>query len=92
LDAHDQLPLSDVRWLLEEIRCRLLFCQSSVSREQEAASRLVAGLSMSSENSEIPYQRQFSAEDVEYFLGRKMALILFLQTSLDKMEPPICSL
>jgi hypothetical protein len=92
LDEHDQLPLSDVRWLLEEVRSRLLFCESSMSSEQEVAVQLVAGFSGSNGNSGIPDQHEFSAEDVEYFIGRKMALFLFLQTSLDKGEEPVCSL
>jgi hypothetical protein len=92
LDVNDQLPLKDVKWLQDEVRTRLLFCQASKSSEQEVAVQLLAGVSGSSENSDIQYQQEFSAEDVEYFLGRKMALILFLQTSLDKEEPPVCSL
>jgi hypothetical protein len=92
LDQNDRLALEDVMWLREEIRGRLLFCESRVSREQDAASELLATLASSNATSPAPVHRKFSAEDVEYFLGRKMALIAFLQSALDKGEEPVCSL
>jgi hypothetical protein len=92
LDDNDRLPLKDVKWLQDEVRTRLLFYESSISSEQEVAVQLVAGFSGSNGNSGIPDHHEFSAEDVEFFIGRKMALLHLLTTSLDKMEPPFCSL
>ena len=34
----------------------------------------------------------YSADDVEWFVSRKQALITFLLTAIELGEPPVCSL
>lgn len=93
LEEDDSLPLDDVRWMLDEVRTRRLTCQPKPTEEQAMASEVVAELGGSRATStKAETLQSYSAEDVEWFVGRKAALIAFLETALDLGEKPVCSL
>jgi len=93
LTEDDHLPLDGVSWLLEEIRNRRLQCQTSPTYEQEVAAEVVSkvgGKSGPSPKAELC--ESYTADDVEWFVARKRALITFLETCLELAEEPVCSL
>jgi hypothetical protein len=93
LEEDDSLPLSDVQWLLREVRSRRLSCQHGPTEEQAMAAEVVAELGGSrSTSTKAETLLSFSSEDVEWFLARKLALIHFLETALALGEKPVCSL
>lgn len=93
LTEDDHLPLDGVSWLLEEVRGRRLQCQTSPTYEQEVAAEVVSkvgGKPCSSSKPELC--ESYSADDVQWFVSRKGALITFLETCLELAEEPVCSL
>lgn len=93
LEEDDSLPLNDVRWLLDEVRSRRLTCQPEPTEEQAMAAEVIAELAGSrSTSTKAETLQQYSAEGVEWFVGRKTALISFLETALELGEKPVCSL
>ena len=90
LTTDDHLPLGDVQWLLDEVRNRRLTCQTLPTYEQQVTLEVmtqVAGGSV-----QVDQRVVYTADDVEWFVSRKQALITFLQTALDLGEEPVCSL
>lgn len=82
--------LGDGQWLLDEVRNRRLTCQTSLTYEQRVTLEVmtqVAGGSVQVDQRDV-----YTADDVQFFVRRKQALITFLQTALDLGEPPVCSL
>lgn len=93
LEEDDSLPLDDVRWLLEEVRSRRLTCQPEPTEEQAMAAEVIAELGGSrTTGTKAETLQHYSAEDVEWFVSRKAALIRFLETALELGEKPVCSL
>lgn len=90
LTEDDHLPLSDVQWLLNEVRNRRLSCQSRATYEQQVTSEVMA--KVAGGDAPVLVKDAYTAEDVQFFVRRKQALITFLQTALDLGEPPVCSL
>lgn len=90
LTEDDHLPLRDVEWLLEEVRNRRLSCQSKATYEQQVTSEVMAKVAGGSPLAIV--KETFSASDVEWFVGRKQALITFLVTAVELGQPPVCSL
>lgn len=89
LDDQDQLHPPDVAWLLNEVRSRRLTVQANLTEEQECASDVVekvvdVAVEARAEN--------LSADDVEWFLGRKFRLVAFLEEALRLNKPVVCSL
>lgn len=87
-DGH--LPLSEVKRLLSEVRNRRISCQTSPTYEQQVTLEVMTQLAGGSV--QIDQKVAYTADDVEWFVFRKQALITFLQTALDLGEPPVCSL
>ncbi len=93
LEQDDSLPLEHVRWLLDEVRSRRLTCQPEPTEEQAMAADVIAELGGSrSTSTKAETLQSYSAEDVEWFVARKAALISFLETALELDEKPVCSL
>ena len=90
LTEDDHLPLRDVEWLLEEVRNRRLSCQSKATYEQQVTSEVMAKVAGGSPLAIV--KETFSASDVEWFVGRKQALITLLVTAVELGQPPVCSL
>jgi len=90
LTEDDHLPLSDVRWLLDEVRDRRLSCQTSPTYEQQVTREVMA--KVAGGRVQVDQRITYSAEDVEWFVSRKQALITFLQTCLALSEAPVASL
>jgi hypothetical protein len=84
------LPLVDVQWLLDEVTNRRLTCQTSQTYEQQVTTEVMA--KVTGRSVQVDQRAAYSADDVEWFVFRKQALITFLQTALDVGEPPVCSL
>lgn len=90
LTEDDHWLLSDVRLMLDEVRNRRLTCQTSPNYEQQVTLEVmthVAGGSV-----QVDQRVAYTADDVEWFVSRKQALITFLQTALELGTPPVCSL
>ena len=87
-DGH--LPLSEVKRLLFEVRNRRISCQTSPTYEQQVTLEVMAQVAGGSV--QVDQRVAYTADDVEWFVSRKQALITFLQTALDLGEPPVCSL
>ncbi len=93
LEEDDSLPLEDLNWLLDEVRSRRLTCQPEPTEEQAMAAEVVAELGGSRLTStKAETLKSYSAEDVQWFVARKAALIAFLETALELGEKPVCSL
>ncbi|MBX3109955.1 MAG: hypothetical protein KF743_12290 [Fimbriimonadaceae bacterium] len=93
LEEDDSLPLDDVSWLLGEVRSRRLTCQPEPTEEQSMAAEVMAQVSGQKHTSTRAETLQtYSAEDVQWFVSRKAALIRFLETALELGEKPVCSL
>lgn len=93
LEEDDSLPLDDVRWLLDEVRTRRLTCQPEPTEEQAMAAEVIAELGgQGHTRTKAETIQSYSAEDVEWFLSRKAALMTFLETALELGEKPVCSL
>lgn len=93
LTEDDRLPLDGVAWLLEEVRERRLQCQSSPTYEQEVTAEVVARISSKPCPSIKPeVLPDYTADDVAWFVQRKLALATFLETCLALGEEPVCSL
>lgn len=93
LEEDDSLPLNDVRWLLDEVRSRRLTCQPEPTEEQAMAAEVIAELGGSrSTSTKAETIQSYSAEDVQWFVSRKAALIRFLETAVELGEKPVCSL
>lgn len=93
LEQDDSLPLDDVRWLLDEVRSRRLTCQPEPTEEQAMAAEVIAELGGSrSTSTKAETLHSYSADDVEWFVARKAALITFLESALERGEKPVCSL
>lgn len=90
LTTDDHLPLGDVQWLLDEVRNRRLTCQTLPTYEQQVTLEVMTQVTGGSV--QVDQRVAYTAEDVEWFVFRKQALITFLQTALDLGEPPVCSL
>lgn len=90
LTEDDHLPLKDVRWLLDEVRNRRLSCQSEATYEQQVTREVMTQLAGG--NVQIDQKVVYTADDVEWFVSRKQALITFLVTALELGEEPVCSL
>lgn len=91
-DQNDKLPLSKVRWLLDEVRTRLLTCQVEATHEQIVAAEVMTKVSGGQKTVQPELKEEYSSEDVEWFVRRKAALITFLQTAIELREEPVCSL
>jgi hypothetical protein len=92
LTEDDHLPLPEVAWLLEEVRGRRLSRQTVATEEQQAAADVIAKVSGKGVTSQVALKEKYSAEDVEWFVSRKVALITFLQTAIELGEESVCSL
>lgn len=92
LTDDDHLPLESVAWLIEEVRSRRLCCQVTATEEQQAAADVIAKVSGKCATPQVALKDTYSAEDVEWFVARKVALITFLQTAIELGEEPVCSL
>ncbi len=93
LEEDDSLPLDDVRWLLDEVRSRRLTCQPHPTEEQALAAEVIAELGGGrSTSTKAETLTEFDADSVEWLVGRKVALIRFLETALELGEKPVCSL
>jgi len=93
LEDDDSLPLVDVQWLLDEVCSRRLSCQVEPTEEQAMAAEVIAELGGSrSTSTKVETLESYSAEDVQWFVSRKAALIQFLETALELGEKPVCSL
>lgn len=93
LEEDDSLPLIEVTWLLDEVRSRRLTCQGQPTEEQVIAAEVIAQVSGQRQRStQAETLQTYSAEDVEWFVARKAALIAFLETALELGEKPVCSL
>jgi hypothetical protein len=84
------LPLNDVKWLLHEVRNRRISCQTSPTYEQQVTLEVMAQVAGGSV--QVDQRVAYSADDVEWFVSRKQALITFLLTAIELGEPPVCSL
>jgi hypothetical protein len=93
LEADDSLTLADVQWLLGEVRSRRLTCQPEPTEEQAMAAEVIAELGGNhSTSTKTETLQSYSADDVEWFVSRKAALITFLETAIALGEKPVCSL
>lgn len=93
LEVDDTLGLDSVKWLRDQVRTRRITCQVEPTEEQAIAAEIVGELEGShSTIRSAETLTAYSADDIEWFVGRKQALITFLQTALDLGEPPVCSL
>lgn len=93
LEDDDSLPLGEVTWLLDEVRSRRLNCQGQPTEEQAMAAEVIAQVNGPRQTStKAETLQSYSAEDVEWFVSRKLALIQFLETALGLGEKPVCSL
>jgi hypothetical protein len=93
LEVDDTLGLDSVKWLHDQVRTRRITCQVKPTEEQAIAAEIVGELEGShSTIRSAETLTAYSADDVEWFVSRKQALITFLQTALDLGEPPVCSL
>ncbi len=93
LEEDDSLPLQGVKWLLDEVRSRRLTCQPEPTEEQAMAAEVIAELGGSrSTSTKAETLHSYSADDVEWFVARKAALITFLESALELGEKPVCSL
>lgn len=90
LTTDDHLPLGDVQRLLFEVQNRRLTCQTSPTYEQQVTLEVMTHVAGGSPLAIV--KETFSASDVEWFVGRKQALITFLRTCLELSEAPVCSL
>jgi len=90
LTEDDHLPLKDVQWLLDEVRNRRLTCQAKPTYEQQVTREVMTQLAGGSV--QIDQKVAYTADDVEWFVSRKQALITFLLTAIELGEPPVCSL
>ena len=90
LTEDDHLPLKDVQSLLHEVMNRRLSCQSKATYEQQVASEVMA--KVAGGDATVLVKETYTAEDVQWFVSRKQALITFLKTALDLGTPPVCSL
>ncbi|MBL8066161.1 MAG: hypothetical protein JNM34_09920 [Chthonomonadaceae bacterium] len=90
LTTDDHLPLGDVQWLLDEVRNRRLTCQTLPTYEQQVTREVMAQVAGGSV--QVDQRFAYTADDVEWFVSRKQALIIFLKTALDLATPPVCSL
>ena len=84
------LPLNDVKWLLHEVRNRRISCQTSPTYEQQVTLEVMAQVAGGSV--QVDQRVVYTADDVEWFVSRKQALITFLVTALELGEEPVCSL
>ncbi len=84
------LRLADVRRLLDVVRHRRLSCQSNATYEQQVAAEVISKVAGGSAT--VVVKDAFTADDVEWFVWRKQALITFLVTALELGEEPVCSL
>lgn len=89
LDCEDRLHLSDISWLLDEVRGRRLTCQESLSEEQACAYETADGPGAACADI-LP--RAFSLQDVQYFVSKKLAFLCFLADAVATGEPIVCSL
>lgn len=93
LEDDDSLPLEHARWLLDEVRSRRLTCQPEPTEEQAMAAEVIAELGGNhSTSTKTETLQSYSADDVEWFVSRKAALITFLETAVALGEKPVCSL
>lgn len=90
LTTDDHLTLADVHWLLDEVRNRRLTCQTLPTYEQKVTLEVMTQVAAGSV--QVDQRITYSAEDVEWFLWRKNALITFLETALRLGEEPVASL
>ena len=90
LTEDDHLPLRNLKLLLHEVMNRRLSCQSKATYEQQVASEVMA--KVAGGDAPVLVKDAYTAEDVQFFVRRKQALITFLQTALDLGEEPVCSL
>ena len=87
-DGH--IRLSDVKWLRREVMNRRLSCQTSPTYEQQVTLEVMAQVAGGSV--QVDQRVAYSADDVEWFVSRKQALITFLLAAIELGEPPVCSL
>lgn len=90
LTEDDHLPLSDVRWLLDEVRNRRLTCQLKATYEQQVTSEMMAKVAGGS--APVLVTDSYTAQDVQWLVFKKAALLEFLSEALRLAEPPVCSL
>jgi hypothetical protein len=86
----EQDHLVEVQWLLDEVRNRRLTCQANPTYEQRVTLEVMSQVAGGS--AQVDQRGNYTADDVQFFVRRKQALITFLQTALDLGEPPVCSL
>lgn len=91
LTEDDHLPLDGVRWLLGEVRRRRINPPSSLTYEQAVTAEIVERLGADAA-SQVAVRDNFTADDVEWLVSRKQALIVFLETCVELSEAPVCSL
>lgn len=82
--------MNDVKWLLHEVRNRRISCQTSPTYEQQVTLEVMAKVAGGSV--QVDQRIVYTADDVEWFVSRKQALITFLVTALELGEEPVCSL
>jgi hypothetical protein len=90
LTEDDHLPLSDVRWLVDEVRNRRLTCQLKATYEQQVTSEVMA--KVAGGIAPVPVTDSYTAQDVQWLVFKKAALLEFLSEALRLAEPPVCSL
>ena len=90
LTEDDHLPLNDVRWLLDEVRNRRLTCQLKATYEQQVTSEVMAKVAGGSAQNLVT--DSYTAQDVQWLVFKKAALLEFLSEALRLAQPPVCSL
>lgn len=86
------------KWLMNELRSRRFGGEVVQGEEVEFAGQVMARLAEASGGKATiePYpgaeMTEMTAEDVQYHLGKKTALLALLQEAIDLKEPLLCSL
>jgi len=90
LNENDELSLKDAKWFLSEIRIRRIECQRMVTVEQELASSVITSVATSATISKVgsPYD----ADEVQFFVERKLQLIRFFIQAIETRQVVVCSL
>ena len=93
LDLEDRLPLEKVEWLRREVLIRRLHGQGRPTFEQIVASEAIAEVCGDRSGGAKPdVIASYTANDLEWFVTKKAALLVFLGEALRVAEPPVFSL
>lgn len=90
LNENDELSLKDAKWFLSEIRNRRIECQRMVTVEQELASSVMSSVARSVATSRV--ESPYEADEVQFFVERKLQLIRFLSQAIETRQAIVCSL